>query len=87
MLPLEHSTTDVLSYLQKAAVLVQGNWVVKSDLIYPKDSTSSENGIPCDAICRARDYVVSIQFKSKASLCTMRLRLCKVDASRDLSVS
>lgn len=60
MLSSEHSTTDVLSYLQKAAVLVQGNWVVKSELIYPKESTSSENGVPGEVMCKARDYIVSV---------------------------
>ncbi|EFN82038.1 DNA-directed RNA polymerase III subunit RPC5 [Harpegnathos saltator] len=58
ILPPEHTTTDVLSYLQKTAVLVRGNWVVKSELIYPKDFTSSENGIPGELMCKARDYVL-----------------------------
>ncbi|XP_014467862.1 PREDICTED: DNA-directed RNA polymerase III subunit RPC5 [Dinoponera quadriceps] len=54
----DHNVTDALNYVQKAAVLVQGNWIVKSELIYPKDFTSSQNGIPGEVMCRARDYIL-----------------------------
>lgn len=50
---------SVLKVLQQVAVLVQGNWVVKSDLLYPKNSVS-ESGAPNELIQRGRDYVVSI---------------------------
>lgn len=53
------SAQSVLKALQQVAVLVQGNWVVKSDIIYPKDS-KSESGVPNDLIQRGRDYVVSV---------------------------
>lgn len=52
-------TQSVLKVLQQVAVLVQGNWVVKSDLLYPKNSIS-ESGAPNELIQRGRDYVVSI---------------------------
>ena len=55
------SSQSVLKVLQQVAVLVQGNWVVKSDIIYPKDS-KSECGVPNDLIQRGRDYVVSFWF-------------------------
>lgn len=58
----DQETTAVLKYLQQVAVLVQGNWVVSSELLYPKDSISSHNGIPAELMCRARDYVVSVMF-------------------------
>ncbi|KAK1130022.1 hypothetical protein K0M31_019707 [Melipona bicolor] len=48
----------ILKYLQQVAVLVQGNWVVSSELLYPKDTISSYNGIPAELMCRARDYVL-----------------------------
>lgn len=48
----------ILKYLQQVAVLVQGNWVVSSELLYPKDTISSHNGIPAELMCRARDYVL-----------------------------
>lgn len=55
----EHDTTAILKYLQQVAMLVQGNWVVNSELIYPKDSLSSQNSIS-EFMSKARDYIVSI---------------------------
>nr|XP_003702985.2 PREDICTED: DNA-directed RNA polymerase III subunit RPC5 [Megachile rotundata] len=54
----DQETSAVLKYLQQVAVLVQGNWVVNSELLYPKDTVSSHNGIPAELMCRARDYVL-----------------------------
>ncbi|XP_031837330.1 RNA polymerase III subunit E isoform X2 [Nomia melanderi] len=54
----DQETAAILKYLQQVAVLVQGNWIVNSELIYPKDSISSYNGIPADLMCRARDYIL-----------------------------
>lgn len=48
---------SVLKVLQQVAVLVQGNWVVKSDLLYPKDS-KSETGVCNELIQRGRDFVL-----------------------------
>lgn len=48
---------SVLKVLQQVAVLVQGNWVVKSDILYPKDG-KSESGVVNELIQRGRDYVV-----------------------------
>lgn len=58
ILSSDHETTAVLKYLQQVAVLVQGNWVVNSELVYPKDTMSAHSGIPAELMCRARDYVV-----------------------------
>lgn len=55
----EHSTPSILKYLQQVAVLVQGNWAVNSELLYPKDTVSTESGIPAELMCKARDYIVS----------------------------
>ncbi|XP_397129.4 DNA-directed RNA polymerase III subunit RPC5 [Apis mellifera] len=54
----DQETAAILKYLQQVAVLVQGNWVVNSELIYPKDTVSSQNGIPAEFMCRARDYIL-----------------------------
>ena len=54
----DQETSAILKYLQQVAVLVQGNWVVSSELLYPKDSISSQNGISAELMCRARDYVL-----------------------------
>uniref|UniRef100_A0A1B6DQ29 DNA-directed RNA polymerase III subunit RPC5 n=1 Tax=Clastoptera arizonana TaxID=38151 RepID=A0A1B6DQ29_9HEMI len=48
----------LLRCVQQAAVLVQGNWVVRSDVIYSKDSVSQHNGVPGEVMCRARDYIL-----------------------------
>ncbi|KZC05614.1 PREDICTED: DNA-directed RNA polymerase III subunit RPC5 [Dufourea novaeangliae] len=54
----DQETAAILKYLQQVAVLVQGNWVVSSELVYPKESISSYNGIPAELMCRARDYIL-----------------------------
>lgn len=59
LLSTGHDPAAVLKYLQQVAVLVQGNWIVNSELVYPKDSISSHNGIPAELMSRARDYVVN----------------------------
>lgn len=53
----EHDQRTVLKYMQQVAVLVQGNWVVNSELIYP--SLSVQSGIS-ELMCKARDYIVSV---------------------------
>lgn len=42
----------------QVAVLVQGNWVVKSDVLYPKDKMCGVSGIAHDVIAKARDHLV-----------------------------
>ncbi|XP_048869329.1 DNA-directed RNA polymerase III subunit RPC5 [Brienomyrus brachyistius] len=51
-------STTVLRCIQQVAMLVQGNWVVKSDVLYPKDSCSPHSGVPAEVLCRGRDYVM-----------------------------
>lgn len=53
--------------MQQVAVLVQGNWVVNSELIYPKDNLSVQSGIS-ELMCKARDYIVSILSKNRRLL-------------------
>ncbi|XP_011695405.1 PREDICTED: DNA-directed RNA polymerase III subunit RPC5-like [Wasmannia auropunctata] len=55
----EHDATTVLKYLQQVAMLVQGNWVVKSELIYPKEGLPSPNS-NSEFMCIARDYILSL---------------------------
>ncbi|XP_042222970.1 DNA-directed RNA polymerase III subunit RPC5-like isoform X2 [Homarus americanus] len=57
------SALSVLKVLQQVAVLVQGNWVVKSDILYPKDSWS-ESGVANELIQRGRDFVLYLFTKS-----------------------
>ncbi|XP_035261549.1 DNA-directed RNA polymerase III subunit RPC5 [Anguilla anguilla] len=51
-------STAVLRCVQQVAMLVQGNWVVKSDVLYPKNSYSALSGVPAEVLCRGRDYVM-----------------------------
>lgn len=41
------------------AVLVKGNWVIRSECLYAKDTVSPHNGVSAEFMCRARDYIVS----------------------------
>ncbi|NXD25751.1 RPC5 polymerase, partial [Spelaeornis formosus] len=47
-----------LRCVQQVALLVQGNWVVKSDVLYPKDTSSPHSGVPAEVLCRGRDFVM-----------------------------
>ncbi|XP_071380086.1 DNA-directed RNA polymerase III subunit RPC5 [Centroberyx affinis] len=51
-------STSVLRCIQQVALLVQGNWVVKSDVLYPKNSCSPHSGVPAEVLCRGRDFVM-----------------------------
>lgn len=48
----------VLRCIQQVALLVQGNWVVKSDVLYPKETSSPHSGVPAEVLCRGRDFVM-----------------------------
>lgn len=48
----------VLRTLPLAGVLIRGNWVVQSEIIYPEGSVSSTNGVPAEQMCKARDYIL-----------------------------
>ncbi|CAH1109394.1 unnamed protein product [Psylliodes chrysocephalus] len=55
----EKLTADaLLKVLPTVAVLVRGNWVVKSDVLYPANTFSATSGVPAELMCRARDYVL-----------------------------
>uniref|UniRef100_F7BJF7 RNA polymerase III subunit E n=1 Tax=Monodelphis domestica TaxID=13616 RepID=F7BJF7_MONDO len=58
LLGLGTDSTSVLRCIQQVAMLVQGNWVVKSDILYPKDSSSPHSGVPAEVLCRGRDFVM-----------------------------
>ncbi|CAG5904359.1 unnamed protein product [Menidia menidia] len=50
--------TSALRCIQQVALLVQGNWVVKSDVLYPKNTFSAHSGVPAEVLCRGRDFVM-----------------------------
>lgn len=51
----------VLKSIQNVALLVRGNWIVRSDIIYPKETFSAVSGVPSEVMVRCRDYVL-LQF-------------------------
>uniref|UniRef100_A0A8D3D6F0 DNA-directed RNA polymerase III subunit RPC5 C-terminal domain-containing protein n=1 Tax=Scophthalmus maximus TaxID=52904 RepID=A0A8D3D6F0_SCOMX len=51
-------STAVMRCIQQVALLVQGNWVVKSDVLYPKNTCSPHSGVPAEVLCRGRDFVM-----------------------------
>lgn len=57
LLSSDVDSVAVLRALQQVAMLVQGCWVVKSDILYPKDSCSPHSGVAAEILCRGRDYV------------------------------
>lgn len=50
----------VLRTMPSVGMLVRGNWVILSEILYPADSVSSIHGVPAEFMCRARDYVVRL---------------------------
>ncbi|XP_063240681.1 DNA-directed RNA polymerase III subunit RPC5 [Bacillus rossius redtenbacheri] len=58
LLPAPADPKAVLRAVQQAGVLVRGNWVVRSDVLHPKDSASDLHGVPAEIMCRARDHIL-----------------------------
>lgn len=59
---------SLLKYLPQVAVLVRGNWIVKSEVLYPNGTFSAISGVPAELMCKARDYVVSFNADEIVSL-------------------
>ncbi|OQR67891.1 DNA-directed RNA polymerase III subunit RPC5-like [Tropilaelaps mercedesae] len=49
---------QVLRAVQQSACLVQGNWVVKSEVLYPKGSRSELLGLSGEIMRRSRNYLL-----------------------------
>ncbi|KAL8610290.1 hypothetical protein ACOMHN_062022 [Nucella lapillus] len=58
MLPEGTDPVATLRVLQQVAVMVQGCWVIKSDVLYPSDACSSYSGIAAEHLIRGRDFVM-----------------------------
>lgn len=54
-----HTKDKVLQALTAIGVILRGNWVIQSEVLYPEKSWSALNGIPAEYMCKARDYIVS----------------------------
>jgi len=57
LLPGSPDPNAVVRLLQSYAVLIQGCWIVKSDLLYPNGSIST-TGVCSEKICKARDILL-----------------------------
>ena len=53
-------SVSILRNLQMFAILIQGNWVVKSEVLYNKETCSNSpfTGISCDILCRTRNFIL-----------------------------
>lgn len=53
------SITTILTHLQQIAVLVRGNWTIKSEELYPDKTISFHFGLTFEVMRFLRDYIVS----------------------------
>uniref|UniRef100_A0A1A9W1P9 DNA-directed RNA polymerase III subunit RPC5 n=1 Tax=Glossina brevipalpis TaxID=37001 RepID=A0A1A9W1P9_9MUSC len=52
------SSEKLLRTLQQVGILIRGNWVPQSEVLYPSDTFSNANGVKSELMVRARDYVL-----------------------------
>lgn len=64
-LPSDVDINSVEQLIQQIAVLVQGCWVAKSEVLHAEDSVSVLTGISGKYLINARDYVVWLYTKSR----------------------
>lgn len=53
------SADKVLALLPQVGILLHGNWVPKSEVVFPEKMLSHANGVSAEQMIRARDYIVS----------------------------
>jgi DNA-directed RNA polymerase III subunit RPC5 len=56
--PTDESITTILTHLNELAVLVRGNWTIKSEHLYPDNTISSHFGLSNEIMRLLRDYMV-----------------------------
>lgn len=56
--PTNENVSTILTHLQKIAVLVSGNWTIKSDELYQDNTISSHFGLSFEVMRYLRDYIV-----------------------------
>lgn len=54
----DESVSTILTHLKEIAVLVRGNWVIKSEELYPDKTISSHFGLSFEIMRILRDYIV-----------------------------
>lgn len=50
--------SSVLTHLQKLAILVRNNWMIKSEELYPDNTISAHFGLTFEVMRLLRDYIV-----------------------------
>ncbi|KAK8785167.1 hypothetical protein V5799_008464 [Amblyomma americanum] len=65
VLPAKSDSAMVLVFLEQVAVLVQGCWVVKSEVLYPSGSFSPRTGVRAKILQRARDLLLLLYTESR----------------------
>lgn len=58
LLPKGTDLTAMIRCLQQVALMVQGCWVVKSEILYPKGTCSAHSEATSESLCRGRDYIL-----------------------------
>lgn len=54
------TSEKVLRTLPLVGILIHGNWVPQSEILYPAETLSNANGVSSELMIRARDYIVSL---------------------------
>lgn len=68
-----YEDSSIVRLLQQTALLVRGNWVVRSDLIFPKPAKSACSGdipfanVSHEMLCKARNFIL-FKFTQQRSL-------------------
>jgi len=60
--PANENITAIITHLRTIAILVRGNWTIKSEELYPENSISAHFGLPSEVMCYLRDYIVRYYF-------------------------
>jgi len=56
--PSDERVTAILTHLKEMAVLVRGNWTLKSEELYPDNTISAHFGLSFEVMRLLRDYIV-----------------------------
>ncbi|CAH1732329.1 unnamed protein product [Aphis gossypii] len=59
-MPTDESVTTILTHLKEIAVLVRGNWIIKSEELYPDNTISSHFGLSFEVMRLLRDYIIHL---------------------------
>ncbi|XP_050521996.1 DNA-directed RNA polymerase III subunit RPC5 isoform X2 [Daktulosphaira vitifoliae] len=54
----DENFSSIFEPLKKIALLVRGNWIVKSEILYPENTTSAHFGLSFETMRYLRDYII-----------------------------